>query len=96
MSVLMFLGFYVGTYVTLSAHGEYRPRPSGERRYSNGLAAFDLRIWYPYGMRWQRWKSVSGEDVVDSDLLGWFYLPMIILDRHWFHPTIHLLDTVVE
>ena len=88
----LLLSFYVGSYALLSACGSYRGRPSGEMRYGFGLAVTDLSLWCPAGMIWERRKSIDGEYVIDADLAGWFYYPLIQLDRTWFHPTENYFD----
>ena len=86
------LALYIGSYSILTANGEYRWRPSGEHRYGFGMAMFDLSLWCPAAMRWERRKSVSGEYIIEADPFGWFYLPLIAADRRWVHPTTNVFD----
>ena len=90
------LALYIGSYAVLSLNGGYRWRPSGEHRYGFGMAMFDLSLWCPAGMHWERRKSVSGDYVIDADPLGWFYLPLISADRRWFHPTTSVFNVPEE
>ncbi|MBI1344648.1 hypothetical protein GC163_00015 [bacterium] len=84
---------YVATYLTLSVNGKYVRRPSGERRYAGfGLAAWDRSLWQPVGVRWERRRDITGEYVTDGNELGWLFLPMLIIDRTWFHETHSLYE----
>ena len=57
---------------------------------------FDLSLWCPAGMRWERRKSISEKYIIDADPLGWFYLPLLSADRRWFHPTTSVFDVPVD
>jgi len=89
----MVLGLYLGSYAVLSANGRYYARPSGEIRYGFGMAVFDLSVWFPAGVIWERRKGVSGEYIIDANVAGWFYLPLLAVDRRWIHRTTNVLDT---
>lgn len=87
--MLVMFSLYVGSYSVLSATGRYLGRPSGEIRYANNFAVTDLSLWCPRIVIWERRKSISGEYIIDANLAGWFYFPLIQLDRMLFHPTGH-------
>jgi hypothetical protein len=86
------LMLYIASYSLLSAKGEYCWRPSGEYRYQGGMAMFDLSLWRPAELCWERRKSAAGDYIIEADLLGWFYLPLIAADRRWVHPTSSVFD----
>ncbi len=85
--LVLSLATYVAIYVSLSAFGAYRLKISGERRYAGiGLGLMDTDYWYPAGIEWRRWKDVSGKYRIDANPLGWFFLPLIFVDRQLVHP----------
>lgn len=94
--IAIILAIYVGSYSILSANGQYYGRPSGKRRLSFGWAITDLYVWFPAGMTWERRKSISGDYVIDADPPGWVYLPLLLIDRKWVHPTGHYFDSEDE
>jgi hypothetical protein len=92
--IVVGLLLYVASYSILSFNGRYLMRPSGEVRYrSSGMAAFDLFLWHPTAVNWERRRSVSGEFIIDADLLGWLYFPLLAMDRRWVHPTVNIFDS---
>lgn len=84
---LVVAALYVGSYVALLAAGRYVPRPSGELRYENGFALLDRHEWRPAGLVWHRWRGITGRYIVDGNPPGWFYLPLLLIDRRLVHPT---------
>jgi hypothetical protein len=92
LNVLLVFFSYVGTYSVLSAYGTYRPRPSGEVRHAaTGLATIDISLWCPSGTTWELRRSIKGDYVIDANLFGWAFLPLLWIDRECVHPTIHHL-----
>ncbi|TWT63442.1 hypothetical protein [Rubinisphaera italica] len=87
---------YVGVYSILSANGQYYGRPSGELRLDSGWAITDLYVWFPAGIIWERRKSISGDYIIEADPFGWFFLPLIVADRKWVHPTGYYFDPEKE
>jgi hypothetical protein len=85
--VVVCLASYVGCYTTLSTTGRYVVRPSGERRWSHGLAVMDTSLWTPRFMHWERRKQIDGKYIMDGNPLAWFFLPLLQLDRTFVHPT---------
>lgn len=83
---------YLGTYVALSAAGEYWPSHSGRLRYWFGLAVTDRALWQPKGMSLARRLDVNGESKTDGNLLGYFFCPLILVDRAYWHPTIYYFE----
>ena len=83
---------YVGIYTALSAAGEYRPSHSGKLRYWFGLAVTDRALWQPKGMYLAQRVDVSGQSKTDGNLLGYFFCPLILLDRAYCHPTIYYFE----
>jgi hypothetical protein len=78
---------YAGSYCCLSACGDYFWEQSGRVRYKFGFAVTDLSMWHPKLTHWQRFTSIQGEEITRGNTLGYFYCPMIMLDRWLVHPT---------
>jgi hypothetical protein len=84
---------YVGSYVVLSSIGEYRASISGRVRcQSTGMGLHDAGIWEPKGVYWDPYLDVSGRRTNRATLLGWFYSPLVALDRRWVHPTHYMFE----
>lgn len=77
---------YVGSYVVLSACGEWRWSQTGRLRYDFGLAVTDVERWFPRWAYWEPFKDVYGNDTSRGNLQGYIYSPLIRLDRAWIHP----------
>jgi hypothetical protein len=43
-------------------------------------------------MSWEPFHDVYGKDTTRGDPLGYFYSPLIRIDRAWRHPSQHLFD----
>lgn len=86
------LVLYIGSYCCLSACGDYYFGQSGRLRYNFGFAVSDISIWHAKFTRWQRFQNIRGEQITRGNTLGYFYCPMIILDRWLVHPTEQLFD----
>jgi hypothetical protein len=73
-----FVGVYVLTYLVLTSNGQYNDRltVSGKRRYSFGLAIPDVRVWQP------KYARLSPTGI---NFLGYFFSPLIYLDRWLWH-----------
>ena len=79
---------YAGSYALLSAMGGYRGFQSGKIRYGGGLAATDLLLWQPKGTWYQSgFLAIDGKTLGRGNRLGYFYAPLIALDRKVFHKT---------
>ena len=83
---------YIGSYVALSAAGGYRASQSGRLRYSFGFSVTDVYHWQPAVGRWEPFRDISGRDTTRGDPLGYFYSPLIRLDRKWRHPSRYVFD----
>ncbi len=83
---------YVGSYVPFSAVGDYRASQTGKLRYFNGLSVTDVYHWQPRFMWWEPFHDVYGKDTSRGDPLGYFYSPLIRIDRAWRHPSQHLFE----
>ena len=79
--------FYFGTYVYLSSAGEYHFSQSGKIRYSFGLSVSDVSIWQPLFLHWEPFQNIYAQSTFRGSTLGYYYSPLIIIDRLWFHPT---------
>ncbi len=89
---LLMLPAYIGCYAMLSAAGEYRSSPTGKLRYSFGLAVTDRTLWQPKGMYLSRRQTIKGEMTTDANLPGYFFAPLILLDRACWHPTVYYFE----
>ena len=77
---------YAGTYAILSAMGDYRGYQSGKYRFNGALAATDLMLWQPKGTWYQSdFEDIFGNTISRGNRLGYFYAPLIALDRAVFH-----------
>ena len=82
--------FYVGSYGVMSAGGEYYFSQSGTLRYSFGLSVSDVSIWYPKYLYWEPFKNIDGKQTSRGTNLGYYFAPLIMIDRAWLHPTEYL------
>ena len=86
------LFMYSGAYLYLTLHGDWYLTQSGERRWVTGLSVTDMIEWRPRGLWWQgRFKNIEGRYVSRGNTPGYFYSPLIALDRtYWHNPEILL------
>jgi hypothetical protein len=85
--ILALVLFYAGSYSALSASGGYYLSQSGNNRYTSGLSMSDVSIWHPQWLYWEPFKSIDGTRSSRGTNLGYFYAPLIVVDRAWIHPT---------
>ena len=78
---------YVGSYAILSVRGEYVWSQTGKLRYNFGLSVTDIVIWDPAAAHWEPFRDIHGNDTSRGELVGYFYSPLIRLDRKWWHPS---------
>ena len=77
---------YAGSYTILSAMGDYRGYQSGKYRFNGTLAATDLMLWQPKGTWYQSdFEDIFGNMISRGNRLGYFYAPLIALDRAVLH-----------
>ena len=88
-----FLLIYLVSYIPLSLAGGYYWSQTGDRRWNYGLAVSDIIVWEPAWCRYQ-WcfLNIKRERVSRGNSLGYFYSPLILLDRALFHPTTRIMD----
>jgi len=79
---------YLGTYCINSSYGEYVWSQSGELRYNFGFSITDIVIWKPKWAYAEIFRDINGKYGPRTDLLGAFYLPLILTDQKYFHKTI--------
>ena len=77
---------YFLSYLILRGNGQYVIIRSGELR-PFALASSDKIIWNPDNSHYQTFKTVSGNYETKGNLKGYFYMPLIFLDRILFKPT---------
>ncbi|MBS0206718.1 MAG: hypothetical protein JSS49_27895 [Planctomycetes bacterium] len=93
ITTLVVIAFYVSSYCLLSFQGKYHASRSGQHRWESvGLAAVDQNLWHAKGVFWQPFRNVYGKDSFQATSLGYFFSPLIILDRAFVHRTINLFD----
>jgi hypothetical protein len=76
---------YIGSYVILSARGNWYWSQTGKLRYSFRLAVTDVERWQPAWARWEPFRDINGDDTSRGNLQGFFYSPLIRLNRAWVH-----------
>lgn len=87
---LALLALYIATYCALSALGKYQFTPSGRIRFGD-LAISDLQIWQPKSIWFQAdFLDIRGETISRGNFLGYFFSPLISLDRLWVHKTVEI------
>lgn len=82
---------YLGAYVYFTSVGAYYFSQSGTARYSSGLSISNVSIWHPRFLYWAPFKNIFGQSTSRGSTLGYYYSPLIIVDRKWFHPTQQLI-----
>lgn len=97
VAVLLLLVMYCGSYTVLSLLGEYQITMSGERRYTTGLALFDIYKWTPKYVVFEIYTNVRGKRKIRGcNSLGAFYSPLVYLDRTFFHKTKNLFENDLD
>ncbi|HEY2589212.1 MAG TPA: hypothetical protein VGI81_25940 [Tepidisphaeraceae bacterium] len=76
---------YVGSYVAMSAGGQWTWSQSGRLRYSFGLSVTDVIRWQPALAHWEQFYDISGNDTSRGNVMGYLYSPLIQLDRSFVH-----------
>ena len=85
---------YAGSYTILSAMGDYRGSRTGTLRLHSVFALTDIMIWQPKGVWYQSGFVLMDGDIISrGNSLGYFYAPLISLDRAIFHKTQHIFGT---
>jgi hypothetical protein len=88
---------YAGSYAILSVMGDYQGSQSGNIRYETGLAVTDISIWKPKGIWYQsEFIAADGKKVSRGNSLGFFYAPLVVLDRKVFHRTSPYIEAETE
>jgi hypothetical protein len=76
---------YVGSYVVLSFRGHWVYSQTGKVRYNFGFAVSDVIRWDPAAAHWEPFHDIRGSDTSRGTPIGYFYSPLIRLDRAIFH-----------
>ena len=85
--MLLILVTYFGIYVYLTVNGKKIPTQSGKKRYAMGMSATDIIEWMPKGLHWHPYIDVYGKNASRGNGWGYFYSPLISLDRLYWHKT---------
>lgn len=75
--------------MVLSYQGSYMMTQSGKIRYElTGLSLFDIAEWRPKGCWFQAgFINAHGEKSYRGNILGYFFAPLIMIDRKFIHKT---------
>ena len=68
-------------------YGEKWSTQSGKIRYNVEMSVTDIIEWTPKGLRWHPYKDFYGKNVSRGNGWGYFYSPIICLDRTFWHKT---------
>jgi len=86
--LLLILATYLSSYLYLTLNGGKWRSQSGKIKYYNGMSVSDIVEWRPKGLWWQYpFKNVYGKNVSRGNGWGYFYSPLIYLDRKFWHKT---------
>jgi len=83
---IILLAAYLSSYAVMSARGDWVWSQTGKVRYDFGFAISDVIRWDPAAAHWEPFRSVDGSDTSRGNFLGYFYLPLIRVDRGLIHP----------
>ena len=86
ITLAIIVALYIGSYALLSVAGGFVFTQSGKIRL--GISLDDQWIWMPrYGWG-QKYQWPDGRNTVRVwGMTGWAYLPLILADQAWVHPT---------
>jgi hypothetical protein len=76
---------YLGSYAVLSSKGHWVYSQTGKVRYDFGFAMSDVIRWDPAAAHWEPFHDIHGSDTSRGIPTGYFYSPLIRLDRATFH-----------
>lgn len=81
-----FFLFYLGSYTLLSAFGAYRLVFTGRfLDLRSPLFLNDRSVWCPAFIKHKRY--VFGGRSLSANIPGYFYHPLVVLDREFIHPS---------
>jgi hypothetical protein len=83
---MVLLGTYVGSYLAMASRGGWYWSQTGRHRYNFGFSVTDVERWFPAYAHWEPFRDIYGSEGSRGNLAGYFYSPLIRLDRAWFHP----------
>ena len=89
ISLVSILIIYTGSYCVFSALGGYHYDQSGKIRYESGMSASDIVLWHPKHAWFQaNYENIDEKNTTRGNTLGYFYAPLILLDRSLINKTI--------
>lgn len=94
ITTLALIVLYLSSYSLLSFCGKYHASRSGTNRWNAvGLAVVDQDLWHARGVFWQPFVTIDGKHTYQATYLGFFYSPLICVDRMYVHKTVKLFNT---
>lgn len=92
-STIAYVCLYAASYFALSLAGDYHASRSGRYRWKTaGLSVADETIWHAKGVVWQPFVTVDGRSTHQATTLGYFYSPLIYLDRRFWHDSFNMFE----
>ena len=88
LAALIMPALYVVSFSVLIYNGGYLWVPSGHFRPINHLAMADSLVWQPQAGTYYAFRNAGGEDTYQSDSLGSFHRPLILLWQRFAAPSI--------
>jgi hypothetical protein len=89
--IFVFTVVYVISYLPRRSSEGYQITQTGNLRYVTGLSVSDFMQWNPVGCWWQpRYNHVDGKVRSRGNMLGYFYSPLIAVDRKFNYPDLDI------
>ena len=83
---------YLLSFAVLVYGGGYLCVRSGHFRPINHLAMMDTLVWQPRVGTFYAFRTVGGDDTYQSDFIGAFYSPLILLHQRMVAPSIRTVE----
>ena len=90
-SLFLLVVVYVASYIPRRSDGAYQITKSGATRTEKGIPLPDIQLWNPSGCQWQHtFQEADGTYRSKGNKWGFFYAPLISLDRRLNYPDIKI------
>jgi hypothetical protein len=91
LTVFVLTVVYIISYLPRRSSEGYQITQTGNLRYETGISVSDFMQWNPVGCWWQsRFNNVDGEVQSRGNILGYFYSPLIAVDRKFNYPDLDI------